>query len=133
MMIEWRRTPPGLLVHVTPGHRACLVHDAYTDNAMFLYRTHLLWLHGSEEYFCDGRFVHYSDVAQAFPVTLSRSPIDGNELLHWMGERIDWLGQHAQDAWHFVVSMSHVSQITVRYSFANICTAVTFALVWKGE
>jgi hypothetical protein len=110
-----------------------LLYEARTCDGRFLFTAKVMRLYDSECEFRDGRFLRFVHEAQPYKVTLRKSPVDGNYLVKWMGEMVDWIGQHAANQWSMDISMASVSDFTVDFTFADLKNAVIFALVWRGE
>ena len=105
--------------------------DVYSNTQRYLYSIPMLDLFSTEEKLRGGRFELYSEVAQEHEVII-RSDGDGATYRRYFRDMVEWIAEQGTSVWSFWPEPEAVGKGLIRFSFADLVTAIAFKLVWHG-
>jgi len=103
----------------------------HTPSGYPIYNAYIADLAPDEYDLNDGRFLHYTDNTQPYPVVRIRTIRSGDELRIWCNRVLDWVGFQMRHPWTFDVELLHVHAMRIRFEFSTSTDAVLFALTWR--
>ena len=105
--------------------------DVYSEKQQYLYSIPMLDLFSTEETLMGGRFELYSKAAQEHVVSI-RTETDGATYRKEFRDMVEWIAEQGTSVWSFWPEPEAVGKGLIRFSFADLVTAVAFKLVWHG-
>lgn len=99
-------------------------------NEQTLYTVRMIELAGEERSLNYGRFVHFEDGPQEHLVVTEFKFDYYDTIESFCRKLIDWISENVKNPWSFTITMDHVSDLKIHWSFSDVSEALRFKLTF---